>query len=67
MPNPEPIVGDEYRISLCNGELRRWRYLGPDPSGRGWWRDAETLCEFSDDSLMYTWQVVERIAPSTAK
>ena len=67
MPIPELTVGDEYGITLCSGELRRWRYLGPDSSGRGWWRDAETQCEFSEDSLMYVWQVVERIAPPATK
>ena len=67
MPNPEPTVGDEYRIALCSGEVRRWRYLGLDPSGRGWWRDTETLYQFSEDSLMYAWQVVEKIAPAAAR
>ncbi len=67
MPNREPTVGDEYRIALCSGEVRCWRYLGPDPSGRGWWRDAETLYEFSEDSLMYAWRVVEKITPSSVR
>lgn len=67
MPNLEPTVGDEYQIALCSGEVRRWRYLGPDPGGRGWWRDTEALCQFSEDTLMYAWQVVERIAPSAAR
>ena len=67
MPNLEPTVGYEYRITLCSGEVRRWLYLGLDPSGRGWWRDTETLYQFSEDSLMYTWQVVEKIAPAAAR
>lgn len=66
MPKHELIVGDEYRITLCSGEERRWRYLGPDHTGRGWWRDTETLYEFSDDSLMYAWQVEYGSEPKAA-
>ena len=67
MPNPETTVGYEYRITLRGGEVRRCLYLGLDPSGRAWWRDTETLYQFSEDSLMHAWQVVEKIAPAAAR
>lgn len=47
-----------YRIALCSGELRRWRYLGPDTRSQVWWRDTETGLEFNESSLMYAWQII---------
>ena len=54
----EPILNNEYRIALCSGEIRRWRYLGLDELSQAWWCDMETGLEFSESSLMYAWQIV---------
>lgn len=56
----EPLAGTTYLIELCSGELRRWRYLGPDARSQIWWRDVESGLEFSESSLMYAWQIVSR-------
>ena len=56
----EPLAGTTYLIELCSGELRRWRYLGPDARSQIWWRDVESGLEFSESSLMYAWQIVRR-------
>ncbi len=53
----ELISDAVYRIALCSGEIRRWRYLGPDNHSRIWWRDEETGMEFNETSLMYAWQI----------
>ncbi len=53
----ELIPNDVYNIELCSGEIRRWRYLGPDASEQVWWRDMETGLEFNESSLMYAWQI----------
>ncbi|WP_345792277.1 hypothetical protein AAG895_12180 [Thauera sp. JM12B12] len=50
-------VGGRYRIRLCSGELRCWRFEGREPHGLGWWRDEETGLSFSESGLMYAWQV----------
>lgn len=47
-----------YRIELCSGEQRRWRYRGEDAQGNRWWRDEESGQEFNEASLMYAWQVL---------
>ena len=54
----EPILNNEYRIALCSGEIRRWRYLGQDELSQVWWLDVETGLEFNESSLMYAWQIV---------
>lgn len=51
-------LGRVYRIELCSGELRCWRYLGSAGGEFAWWRDEETELEFSEASLLYAWQVV---------
>lgn len=56
----EPLAGTTYLIELCSGELRRWRYLGPDARSQIWWRDVESGLEFSESSLMYAWQIIRR-------
>jgi hypothetical protein len=56
-----------YRIELCSGECRRWRYLGPDNSSQVWWRDVETGLEFNESSLMYAWQIVHEKDDPPAK
>ncbi len=56
----EPLAGTTYLIELCSGELRRWRYPGPDARSQIWWRDVESGLEFSESSLMYAWQIVSR-------
>ncbi len=52
-----------YRIELCGGEIRQWRYLGPDAGSQVWWRDVETGAEFNESSLMYTWQILPDDVP----
>jgi hypothetical protein len=47
-----------YRIELCSGEIRRWRYLGLDDRSQVWWRDMETGLEFNESGLMYAWQIL---------
>jgi len=47
-----------YRIELCSGESRRWKYLGPNNSSQVWWCDVETGLEFNESSLMYAWQII---------
>lgn len=64
-PGP-PIPGQTYRIALCSGEERHWRFLGAGPDG-AWWRDVETGREFSEASLMYAWTILtDPAAPSNA-
>ena len=56
----EPLAGTTYLIELCSGELRHWRYLGPDARSQIWWRDVESGLAFSESSLMYAWQIIRR-------
>ena len=56
----EPVSGCSYVIRLCSGELRTWRFEGVDVRGFGWWLDEETGFGFSDASLLYAWEIVER-------
>ncbi|HQU79493.1 MAG TPA: hypothetical protein PLU47_08500 [Azonexus sp.] len=56
----EPFAGGTYIIELCSGELRRWRYLGPDARSQIWWRDVESGREFTESSVMYAWQIVRK-------
>lgn len=60
MDGMEPVSGGSYVVRLCSGELRRWRFEGVDARGFGWWLDQETGRGFSDASLMYAWEIVER-------
>ena len=53
-----------YRIELCSGEQRRWRYRGEDAQGNRWWRDEESGQEFNEASLMYAWQVLGPAEPA---
>lgn len=55
-----PEQGVVYVVELCSGEKRRWRHCGVDGRGVGWWRDMETGVEFSDTSLLYVWQILQR-------
>jgi hypothetical protein len=57
----KPEADATYVIKLCSGEQRRWRFLGQDRQGAAWWRDLETSLEFNEGSLMYAWQIVERL------
>jgi hypothetical protein len=61
----EPIPQAVYRIELCGGEIRRWKYLGTDSQSQAWWRDEETGSEFSESSVMYAWEIVGEDAPPT--
>ena len=56
----EPLADGTYLIELCSGELRRWRYLGPDARSQIWWRDVESGREFTESSVMYAWQIVRK-------
>lgn len=49
--------GHRYRVRLCSGELRCWRFEGADARGLVWWRDVDTGLSFSEASLMYAWQI----------
>jgi hypothetical protein len=59
MITPEPDT--TYLIELCSGEQRRWHYLEADARGAVWWRDLETKVEFSENSVMYAWAIVQRL------
>lgn len=59
LPGNAPLAGRTYLVTLCSGEIRRWRHLGRDERGVAWWRDVETLGEFSESSLMYAWTLGE--------
>lgn len=48
-----------FRIELCSGEIRRWRYLGADARSLVWWRDMESGQEFNESSLMYAWRILD--------
>ncbi len=61
----ELITQTVYRIELCGGEIRRWKYLGTDPQSQAWWRDEETGSEFGESSVMYAWEFVDEDAPPT--
>lgn len=54
----EVQFGRIYRIRLCSGELRRWRHEGCDARGVVWWRDIETGIGFSENNLLYVWEIV---------
>lgn len=54
-----------FRIELCSGEIRRWRYLGADARSQVWWRDMESGQEFSESSLMYAWRILDEEPPSS--
>jgi hypothetical protein len=51
-----------YRVLLCNGECPLWEYLGTDSRTVAWWQDASTGRVFSEDSVTYAWQLVERVS-----
>ncbi|MGV0949875.1 MAG: hypothetical protein ACOYB3_04335 [Azonexus sp.] len=53
----ELIVNAVYAIELCSGEVRYWRYLGPDSRRLVWWLDTETKQEFNEASIMYAWSI----------
>ncbi len=55
-----PVSDAIYRVELCSGEQRLWRYRGPDGRGAIWWQDVETAREFSETSLMYAWKIIAR-------
>lgn len=55
-----PIPDAIYRIELCSGEHRLWRYRGPDGRAAKWWQDVESGREFSETSLMYAWKIIAR-------
>lgn len=48
-----------FRIELCSGEIRHWRYLGADARSQVWWQDVESGHEFSESSLMYAWRILD--------
>ncbi len=57
-----------YRIELCSGEIRQWKYLGTDSQSQVWWRDEQTGTEFSESSVMYAWKIVlDEDVPPTNK
>lgn len=58
------IVNAVYRIELCSGEQRQWKYLGQDSRRLVWWMDMESRQEFNESSLMYAWTIKERLQPS---
>jgi hypothetical protein len=49
-----------YRIRLCSGEERRWRFLGHDALSRTRWRDMDSGREFNETSLLYVWEIIGR-------
>lgn len=51
-------AGRVYRIRLCSGEVRRWRYEGVDGRDVAWWRDEDSGLGFSESALMYVWEVI---------
>jgi hypothetical protein len=53
-------VHGHYRIACCSGEVRDWEYLGVNESAVAWWRDTLSGRVFSEDSLMYAWQIIGR-------
>lgn len=55
-----------YRIELCSGEIRRWRYLGIDAQSQVWWCDLDTGQQFNESSLMYAWQIAGEDNPATS-
>lgn len=52
-------VGRIYVVSLCSGELRRWRFDGQDERSFAWWHDVETGMGFSESSLLYAWELLQ--------
>lgn len=58
MIRPEP--NGIYLIELCSGEIRRWRFCGVDSRSQIWWCDLETGREFSETSVMYSWEIVRK-------
>ena len=50
--------GHRYRVRLCSGELREWRFDGRDARGLAWWRDVETGLGFSEAGLLYAWEIL---------
>ncbi len=58
-----PGIGVVYRIGLCSGEQRRWRYLGTDSRAAAWWTDLDTGLTFNESSLMYVWQILGEDSP----
>ncbi|MBL8447443.1 MAG: hypothetical protein JNJ44_08550 [Zoogloeaceae bacterium] len=50
--------GQAYLVTLCSGELRRWRHLGVDERGIVSWLDLETGRVFLETQVMYAWHVV---------
>ncbi|MBK8522946.1 MAG: hypothetical protein IPL58_01725 [Betaproteobacteria bacterium] len=56
----QPELNAVYLVELCSGEQRRWRHCGVDGRGVGWWQDMETGVEFSEASLLYVWQILQR-------
>lgn len=59
-----PLPGRRYRIALCSGEERCWRYLGRQGE-TGQWQDEESGQSFSEASVMYAWRIIaaEPVAP----
>jgi hypothetical protein len=51
-----------YRVLLCSGECLLWEYLGTDSRTVAWWQDASSGRVFSEDSLMYAWQLVGKVS-----
>lgn len=54
-----PLPNRIYRVRLCSGESRRWRFLGDDRLFGPRWQDLESGERFSERSLSYAWEVVE--------
>ena len=54
----QPQINRTYRIELCSGEIRRWRYLGPATGERICWRDVENGREFSEAGVLYAWHIL---------
>jgi hypothetical protein len=44
---------------LCSGECLEWLYLGPDSRSVSWWQDVSSGRIFNEDSMMYSWQILE--------
>lgn len=52
-------VNDIYPVKLCSGEVRRWKYLGQGAGERIWWCDVTTGSIFNEESILYTWEILE--------
>lgn len=51
-------VHGAYLVELCGGERCIWEYLGEDDRAILWWCDLSSGRKFTENCLMYAWQVL---------